>query len=91
MASKWSCLNPCLGGDIREDYNLENREQVEDGRQQAYPSLFSKFMLEQDFIEIPSFLEGNEERVDRGPGQAEQSPTLFSWENTVQMKRSSFS
>lgn len=68
MASKWSRLNPCLGGDIREDYNLENREQVEDGRQQAYPSLFSKFMLEQDFIEIPSFLEGNEERVDRSSG-----------------------
>lgn len=30
--------------------------------------VLSKFMLEQDFIEIPSFLEGNEERVDRGSG-----------------------
>lgn len=69
MASKWSCLNPCLGGDIREDYNLENREQVRMDANKLTPvCVLSKFMLEQDFIEIPSFLEGNEERVDRGSG-----------------------
>lgn len=69
MASKWSCLNPCLGGDIREDYNLENREQVRMDANKLTPvCVLSKFTLEQDFIEIPSFLEGNEERVDRGSG-----------------------
>lgn len=52
---------PCLGGDIRRLQSWKQEQVRMDANRKLTPvCVLSKFMLEQDFIEIPSFTERNE-------------------------------